>query len=73
MFVYWQMVRVAPRSFGAPPFLGWIASMPIGLNDVPAMGVFYFVLASRWRGYVSADRLTAVPGPQDASSASEPQ
>jgi len=73
MFGYWQMVRVASRFDGAPPFLGWIASRPIGLKGVPAMGVFYFVLAPRWRGYVSAERLSAVPAPADAPSTGDLQ
>lgn len=68
MFVYWEPVRVAPRSGGERAFLGWIASRPIGLNDVPAMGAYYFVVAASWCGYVSADRLRAVAMPQDASS-----
>jgi hypothetical protein len=58
-------VRVATRSDVRPPFLGWIASAPMGLKDVPALDAFYSVLAARWRGSVSAARLTAVPKPQE--------
>lgn len=38
MYEYWQTVRVTLRSDGAPAFLGWIASGPVGLKDVPVYG-----------------------------------
>ncbi len=57
MFEYAQLVRVATRPNVAQPFFALIASKPIGLKEVPALGVFYFVVAPGWCGYVSADRL----------------
>jgi len=39
-----------------------IASVPFGINDVPAMGAFYFIIAPVYRGFVSADRLSRKPG-----------
>jgi len=59
MFEERQLVRVHARSNTIRPFLGWVASRPMGLKDVPAMGVFYFVIAPQWRGFVSSDRLIA--------------
>jgi hypothetical protein len=59
MFAEKQLVRVIARPDTARPSLGWIASRPMGMKDVPAMGVFYFVIAPDWRGFVNADRLIA--------------
>ena len=62
MFAQKQLVRIFAPTGSAQPLVGWIASRPMGLTDVPAMGLFYFVIAPSWRGVVSADRLSAPAG-----------
>ena len=39
-----------------------IASRPVGLAAVPAMGTFYFIVAPCFRGFVSAERLSRIVG-----------
>jgi hypothetical protein len=62
MFTRGETVRFMSRSREIPPMDAVIASVPFGINDVPAMGAFYFIIAPVYRGFVSADRLSRKPG-----------
>lgn len=39
-----------------------VASRPVGLAAVSAMGTFYFIVAPCFRGFVSAGRLSHIVG-----------
>jgi hypothetical protein len=58
LFQSGETVRFMPRSRDIAPMDAVIASKPMGIRDVPALGVFYFVIAPTYRGVVSADRLS---------------
>lgn len=62
MFARGETVRFMPRSRDLPPMDAVIASAPLGLKDVPAMGMFYYIIAPIFRGFVSADRLARKSG-----------
>ena len=53
-----ESVRFTPRSCEAVPMDAVIGSKPVGIRDVPAMGLYYFIIAPTYRGFVSADRLS---------------
>jgi hypothetical protein len=53
-----ETVRFMPRSRDLAPMDAVIASKPMGVLAVPALGAFYFIIAPTYRGIVSADRLS---------------
>jgi hypothetical protein len=52
-----ETVRFMPRSRDIAPMHAVIASKPIGIRALPALGEYYFIIAPTFRGVVSADRL----------------